>query len=217
MLPGDLSLFWSFIKRDWTFVALVISLFGLSLGGWMNIGNPFILMLGLILFSAWDAICYEVVGRSDNREHMIRYRIGQTSVQILIITLLGLLSDWNAWVVLGFFYLWWMGVCDVIFYILIGRLRDMLRYGDMFWLWWTPLGMMNRWTGKETSGISVFHIAVYAVVLWFIIWLFYPSISYWRLVDFASYFNDTNLAYGHNLRHKYINGGWFGDISHLLN
>lgn len=177
MLPGDLSLFWTLIKRDWTFPSLVVSLFGLSLGGWINIGNPLILILGLILFSSWDAVCYEIVGRSDKRENMVRYRIGQMSVQILIITLMGLLSDWNTWVVFGFFYLWWMGVCDVLFYILLGRLRDMVEYGDMFWLWWTPLGMMNRWKGKETSGISVFHIAVYAVVLWYSIWWFsHPAI-----------------------------------------
>jgi hypothetical protein len=107
---------------------------------------------------------------------MVRYRIGQMGVQILIITLMGLLSDWNTWVVLGFFYLWWMGVCDVLFYILLGRLQDMVKYGDMFWLWWTPLGMMNSWMGKQTSGISVYHIAVYAVILWYSIWWFYPSV-----------------------------------------
>jgi len=178
MLPGDLSLFWTFIKRDLSFPALVVSLFGLALDGWFGISNPLILLLGITLFSAWDAICYEIAARSDNRENMVRYRIGQTSVQILIITLMGLLSDWNTWVVLGFFYLWWMGVCDVLFYILLGRLKDMVRYGDMFWLWWTPLGMMNRWMGRGTSGISVFHIAVYAVILWYVIWLFYPAVRF---------------------------------------
>jgi len=126
MLPGDLSLFWTLIKRDWTFPALIVSLFGLSLGQWINISNPLILILGLILFSSWDAVCYEIAGRSDKRENMVRYRIGQTSVQILIITLMGLLSDWN--------------------------------------------------TCKETSGISVFHIALYAVILWYVIWWFYPAV-----------------------------------------
>jgi hypothetical protein len=107
---------------------------------------------------------------------MVRYRIGQTSVQLLTIILLGVITGWNAWVVLGFIYLWWMGVCDVLFYILLGRLRAMVEYGDMFWLWWTPVGMMNRWMGRPTRGIVIFHNSLYAVIIWYAMWFLFPII-----------------------------------------
>lgn len=176
MLPGDMNLFVNLIKRDWSFGALVLSIFGLALTQWVNLAYPLVLGLGLTLFSAWDVIGYESVAKSDRRENMVRYRIGQTSVQLLTIILLGVITHWNAWVVLGFIYLWWMGVCDVLFYILLHRLRDMIEYGDMFWLWWTPVGMMNRWLGRPTTGISVFWVALYTVIIWYSLWFLFPLI-----------------------------------------
>jgi hypothetical protein len=176
MLASDLSTFINLIKRDWSFGALVLSIFGLAVTQWVNLSYPLVLGLGLTLFSAWDVIGYESVARSDKRENMVRYRIGQSSVQLLTIILLGVITHWNTWVVLGFFYLWWMGVCDVLFYILLNRLRDMIEYGDMPWLWWTPVGMMNRWSGRPTTGISVFWVSLYAVILWYVIWWLYPAV-----------------------------------------
>jgi hypothetical protein len=176
MLASDLSTFINLIKRDWSFPALVLSIFGLALTQWVNLSYPLVLGLGLTLFSAWDVIGYESVARSDKRENMVRYRIGQSSVQLLTIILLGVITHWNTWVVLGFIYLWWMGVCDVLFYILLNRLRDMVEYGDMPWLWWTPVGMMNRWMGRPTRGIAVFHVSLYAVIIWYAIWFLFPII-----------------------------------------
>jgi hypothetical protein len=176
MLPGDMNIFVNLIKRDWSFPALVLSIFGLALTQWFEFTYPLVLGLGLTLFSAWDVIGYESVARSDKRENMVRYRIGQTSVQLLTIILLGVITGWNAWVVLGFIYLWWMGVCDVLFYILLGRLRAMVEYGDMFWLWWTPVGMMNRWMGRPTRGIVIFHNSLYAVIIWYAMWFLFPII-----------------------------------------
>ena len=178
MLPGDMSMFVNLIKRDWTFGGLVISMFSLALTQWVNLSYPLVLILGIILFSTWDAIVYESVAKSDNRENLVRYRIGQTSIQILTIILLGLITHWNTWVVFGFVYLWWMGVCDVMFYTLLGKLNVMLDYGDMPWLWWTPLGTMNKWLGRKTAGIEVFHITLYSAILWFALWFLLPRIHH---------------------------------------
>lgn len=176
MLQGDMSEFINLIKRDWSFGALVLSILGIALAGVIPLPNPLVLGLGLTLFSAWDSIGYESVARSDRRENLIRYRIGQTSVQLLIIILLGVITHWNTWVVLGFIYLWWMGVCDVLFYILLNRLRDMVEYGNMPWLWWTPMGMMNRWLGYPTTGTSVMYISLYMVIIWYAVWFLFPII-----------------------------------------
>ena len=181
MLSGDISGFMNLIKSNSSFLGLVLSIFGLALGEVISLPNPLVLGLGLTLFSAWDSIGYESVARSDNRENMIRYRICQTSVQLIIIILLGGITHWNTWVVLGFIYLWWMGVCDVLFYALLNRLQVMVAYGNMSWLWWTPLGIMNRLMGRETSGVSAYYIAVYAVIMWYSIWWLYPSIRVYSL------------------------------------
>ena len=71
MLPGDMSTFINLIKRDWSFPALVLSIFGLALTQWVHLSYPLVLGLGLTLFSAWDVIGYESVARSDKREYNI--------------------------------------------------------------------------------------------------------------------------------------------------
>lgn len=181
MLKGDDSLFINLIKRDWTFPAFVFSLIGLFGSAFIDIPNPLILAFGLILFTAFDVFGYGSVEQSKDRENLVRYRIIQTGFQWTLFLLLGIITHWNTWVTIGYIYLWWMGVCDMLFYVLLGKLGDMLHYGNMFWLWWTPIGMWNKWNGRETSGKEVLHITLYSAILWYAIWILFPSIQSLRL------------------------------------
>lgn len=183
MKEGDLRGFWNLIRRDISFPALVLSLFGLAMAQWVNLGYPIILALGLILFSSFDAIGYESVAHSDKREDLIRYRIGQSTVQWLTFILLGLLTHWNLWVLCGYVYLWWMGVCDILFYIFLKKEDELLFYADMPWLWWTPLGQYSRILNKSLSGREVFYIGVYSVCMWIGIWFWKPETHILSVID----------------------------------
>ncbi len=177
MRDGDGNLFINLIRRDWAFPAIVFSLLGLIGGAIIDIPNPFILAFGLIIFTAFDVFGYASVENSKDRDNLVRYRIIQTVFQWTIFLLLGLLTHWNLWTTLGFIYLWWMGVCDVLFYVLLGKLKDMLGYGNMYWLWWTPMGIWDKINGRETGGVPVLHITLYSVIIWYAVWILFPSIQ----------------------------------------
>jgi hypothetical protein len=96
---------------------------------------------------------------------------------------MGLLTHWNLWVLGGYVYLWWMGVCDVLFYVLLGKEDELISYADMSWLWWTPLGMINRLTDRSTSGREIFYLAVYSVIIWFAMWFWKPATHEMSIMD----------------------------------
>ena len=181
MRDGDGNLFINLIRRDWAFPAIVFSLLGLIGGAFIDIPNPFILAFGLIIFTAFDVFGYASVENSKDRDNLVRYRIIQTVFQWTIFLVLGLLTHWNLWTTIGFIYLWWMGVCDVLFYVLLGKLKDMLGYGNMYWLWWTPMGIWDKINGRETGGVPVLHITLYSVIMWYAVWILFPSIHTIRL------------------------------------
>jgi hypothetical protein len=181
MREGDDSLFFNLIKRDWAFPAFVFSLIGLFGSVFIDIPYPLILAFGLILFTAFDVFGYGSVEQSTDRENLVRYRIIQTGFQWTLFLLLGIITHWNTWVTIGYIYLWWMGVCDMLFYVLLGKLGDMLNYGNMYWLWWTPIGIWNKLNGRETGGKEVLYITVYSAILWYAIWVLFPNIQRLRL------------------------------------
>ena len=69
-----------------------------------------------------------------------------------------------------------MGVCDVLFYVLLNKVNDLLNYGNMPWLWWTPLGILNKWMGRWTSGKEIFYLSIIITFIWFLVWFLYPSV-----------------------------------------
>jgi hypothetical protein len=181
MRDGDDSLFINLIKRDWSFPAFVFSLIGLFISGIIDIPYPLTLAFGLILFTSFDVIGYESVAHSTDRENLVRYRIIQTGFQWTLFLLLGMITHWNLWTTIGFFYLWWWGLCDVLFYILLGRLHEMTRYGNMSWLWWTPFGIWNKLIGRETGGKEVLYLSLFSGILWYVLWVLFPTIHIMRL------------------------------------
>ena len=42
---------------------------------------------------------------------------------------------------LAFNTMWWFGLCDMLYYVLLKQ--EFIKYQDMFWLWWTPAGILK--------------------------------------------------------------------------
>ena len=40
----------------------------------------------------------------------------------------------------------WFGLCDLLYYVLRGV---WIKSNDMYWLWWTPFGLLINYIGKE--------------------------------------------------------------------
>ncbi len=182
-----MELFNTLVNKDWSFWTLITSFFMLCLSQFIEVGYPIILLCGITLFTSFDIIGYESVAHSANRNDLVRYRIIQTMVQWLVVFILGVLTQWNAWVVFGFVYLWWMGVCDMLFYVILGKYKQLLSYGDMHWLWWTPIGNINKIIGRKTSGLEVFYITTYSVIMWLSIWVFKESTHNKTIMDVITY------------------------------
>ena len=176
MRDGDLELLLKLVKGNPSFTEFVLSLLILLIGSIVPLYYPLILLAGLFIFTSFDVIGYESVAHSKNRTDLIRYRIIQTGFQWLTLGYMGVITHWNLWVIVGYFYLHWMGVCDVLFYVLLNKVNDLLNYGNMPWLWWTPLGILNKWMGRWTSGKEIFYLSIVITFIWFLVWFLYPSV-----------------------------------------
>jgi hypothetical protein len=71
-----------------------------------------------------------------------------------------------------------MGVCDVLFYVLLNKQKELLAYEGMPWLWWTPIGIINSSMGRQTSGKMIYSIAIWTTITWFSLLILFPSLRY---------------------------------------
>lgn len=134
-------------SKDYSFVVLTASILGLVSNLFWH--SPILsVILGTIFFSAFDAIGYfhlfwggnqkEPVPQKHHR--LVSYRFLQTSVQFLITAFLYSIAGIES--AITFNLLWWFGVCDLLYYGLLKQ--NFFEYGEMFWLWWTPAGFLNK-------------------------------------------------------------------------
>jgi hypothetical protein len=183
MRSSDFELFWNLATKDYAFATLVLSLLGFVFGAFWGLSAPMILIYSLLSFTAFDAIGYESVAHSENRMDLVRYRICQTTYQWFLAIFASSLSNGLFWVVFGYIILWWIGLCDVIFYYLLKKEKDLYSYGNMPWVWWTPLGMINRILGRDTTGKELATMSFASLIIWFILWFFVPSMKYLTIYD----------------------------------
>jgi hypothetical protein len=127
-------------------MAFAISTIAMALG---VILFPSILVpISILLFSSMDAIGYfHLVWGGDQsqpvvnqQERLVSYRFIQVGFQVLLSLVLYSFSG-----VLGpilFNIMWWFGLCDMLYYILLKQ--KFIQFEDMFWLWWTPAGVLKR-------------------------------------------------------------------------
>jgi hypothetical protein len=163
----DEKLFKELFESDWGVVGVIVGMVGIFGGPLWGFSPAVTLAASLLLFTSFDIVGYNSVALSPNRMNLVRYRVIQTCFQWTLFLTVALITEWNLWATTGYVLLWWMGVCDVLFYILVGKLRDMLIYEDMPWLWWTPIGIINKFLGRQTSGEMVFIISLWTVIIWF--------------------------------------------------
>lgn len=181
----DKQLFRELVNRDWGVTALALAMGGLILSATVGIPLAATLISALVAFTAFDVIGYNAVATSNERMNLVRYRVLQVHYQWILFTTVGLITDWNLWASIGFLLLHWIGVCDVLFYVLLRRERDLISYGNMPWLWWTPLGIINNYLGVRTSGRVVWNVAVWSTITWFGLLLFFPELHHQSLSWFS--------------------------------
>jgi len=174
---NDIQLFIKLATKDYAFYALVVSLLGLIYASFTPIYPPLILVFSLLSFTAFDTIGWESVAHSEDRMNIVRYRIDQTTYQYIIAALATSISGGIIWVTLGYIILWWIGLCDVLFYYLLKKQDDLYSYGNMPWVWWTPLGIYNKYMGRDTTGKELATISFIGLILWLTIWFIFPSLK----------------------------------------
>lgn len=179
-IKSDLELFVQLATKDYAFLALVISLIGLIVSSFTPVYPPLILLFSLLSFTAFDTIGWESVAHSEERMNVVRYRIDQTTYQYIIAALATSVSGGLVWVTVGYILLWWIGLCDVVFYYLLKKQADLYSYGNMPWVWWTPLGMINKLLGRDTTGKELATISFIGLIVWLILWFVYPSLQSWK-------------------------------------
>jgi len=185
-IKSDLELFYQLATKDYAFVSLVISLIGFIISAFTPLSAPIILALALLSFTAFDSIGWESVVHSEDRMNVVRYRIDQTTYQYIIAALATAVSGGLVWVTIGYILLWWIGLCDVLFYYLLKKEADLYSYGNMPWVWWTPLGIYNRIMNRDTTGKELATISSVGLILWLIMWFVFPS---FKTLTFAKLFS----------------------------
>lgn len=161
---------WGVITRDWSFLALLVSVLGFGIAAVVPMSPVWILILAIVSFAAFDVIGFESI-RNVGGDSLIAYRICQSAFQWMISILATSLSGGLLWVGFGYTFLWWVGVCDWLYYPL-RREYEYVKYTDMFWLWWTPLGIVNKALGRRTNGVQFTIVSVSALILWFLLWVY---------------------------------------------
>lgn len=185
-IKSDLELFYQLATKDYAFVSLVISLIGFIISAFTSLSAPIILVLAILSFTAFDSIGWESVAHSEDRMNVVRYRIDQTTYQYIIAALATAVSGGLVWVTIGYILLWWIGLCDVLFYYLLKKEADLYSYGNMPWVWWTPLGIYNRIMNRDTTGKELATISFIGLTLWLIIWFIFPSLKTLTFVQLFS-------------------------------
>lgn len=120
-------------------------------------------ILGTIIFAIFDYFGYNEAAKSGkvNEKFINPYRILQMIVQVGIAVACYFLGGYIA--VIVFVLLWWVWVCDWIFYLLgelLGIYGREHLYNEPFgnivtWAWWTPYGLI-KWliTGEQQTVIK---------------------------------------------------------------
>lgn len=160
----DVSKIFKFLFSDWSVITLAFSIVFLGLAVFLQPGPIPILLCSLLAFASFDAIGYQTV-RKIGGDNLIGYRICQTAFQWMVSILATSLSGGLLWVGVGYTLLWWIGVCDWLYYIL-RKEYGYIEFGDMFWLWWTPQGIINKYINRKNTGKELLIISILGTILW---------------------------------------------------
>lgn len=161
---------------DYSYVAFAIS--AISTVAAVLMASPLLMILSaVLLFSSMDAIGYfhlvwggnQTIPANNQDQRLVSYRFIQTVFQALVTIVL--YTNVGLMYAISFNLMWWFGVCDILYYVLLKQ--NFMKYEDMFWLWWTPIGI-GRSLGivKEISGKMALLQALLGLVVGFVLLLF---------------------------------------------
>lgn len=157
-----ISKFIKFLKLDYSGIIFIIStlLYSLTLLNFTL--NPiFLYVLLLLNFSSFDRIgWFHLKPQTDAQ--IVGYRIIQHGYLILLGASLFHLDPAISF---AFILSWYMGVCDLLYY-LIGKELAFISYDNMFWLWWCPWTYFGcNKTGKNLTIWSLITILVSILII----------------------------------------------------
>lgn len=136
-------------------------------------GDPWIMVLVAVLnFGSYDVLGFTIAKKADS--DVTVYRVLQVVYQAMLCHLLWSSHD-SLPAVLAFVWLWWWGVCDLLYY-LIGNWNDyqfLLTGKNFYWLWWTPYGLLGRSFNWTPSGRHLIYFSVLSILLYFVYLLFF--------------------------------------------
>lgn len=132
----------------------------------------------VILFTAFDVMGYyyittkeETPNSSRNESRLVVYRIAQTLFQLCIAVALWKFASIIS--AICFMLAWWFFVCDCLYYVILRQ--NFLKFDNVFWAWWTPLGIYRKFTkstklitGKECLAQAIIGTVIVAALLYFV-------------------------------------------------
>lgn len=132
---------------DYSYMFFIVSTI-LTIASIFTGGFAPLLISAIFLFSSMDAIGYfhlvwggdQGIPANNQEERLVSYRFIQTVFQIMLSLILYMHSGITY--ALAFNIIWWFGFCDMLYYIMLKQ--RFIDYEDMFWLWWTPAGILKK-------------------------------------------------------------------------
>lgn len=154
-------------KEDNTFLIFLLSSLTLIFG--IYLPNIYLQVISSIfLFAAWDSFGFKYVLTQDqtipiDKESLPNagYRICQTTFQIILSVLLFSIS--GIYAAAAFMIGWWFGTCDLIYYLCTKE--KFWEWGDMNWVWWTPIGLILSIFKKDVPPIVFIIQSIIGLVL----------------------------------------------------
>lgn len=154
--------FIKFLKLDYSGVVFILTtlLYALTLLNF-NLHPLFLYTLLILNFSSFDRIGWFHL-KPESEAQVVGYRIIQHGYLIL---LGASLFHVGAGASIAFVFSWYMGVCDLLYYI-IGKEFTFMNYKDMYWLWWCPWTYFGaQKTGKNLALWSLIAIVISMLII----------------------------------------------------
>jgi hypothetical protein len=159
--------FWAIFFAHYSVPVFAASIIYLVFSQFIGVNKYLLLASAILNFSAFDVIGFRLA--NDTSLGVTLYRVIQVGYQLLILYILYMVNQ-TFELPLAFIWLWWWGVCDLLYYIIAKQFDYVLSPNskNFYWLWWTPYGLLGGLfhvapTGRQLLGFSVFSILLYLI------------------------------------------------------
>jgi len=154
-----LKRFYSLIISETASSFYMLSLLAMLVSSINSFPYPLLVWLCVVNFATFDILGFSMARKVD--KFVTVYRVLQVGYQLMLCHYL--FSETHEWSwVLGFLWLWWWGVCDMLYYFIGDAMspKALWNAGNFYWLWWTPYGFISRLFHKTPSGAHLITFSV---------------------------------------------------------